>query len=393
VSDQRTERRWSSLADFLHDEAAGGAVLLVATAVALVWVNSPWGHSYEDLWHHQLTVGWGEHAVTLSLQHWVNDGLMALFFFVVGLEIKRELVVGELQQPRTAMLPIVAACAGAALPALIYLAIVPAGEARHGWGVPMATDIAFAVGVLALVGSRVSQGAKLFLLSIAIVDDLIAIVVIAVVYTQSLRLGWDVVAIGGLLVVVVMRRFFTSPWWYVLPALFVWYATLQSGVHATLAGVALGLITPARPVRGRPVLDELTHRLHPVSAFVVVPVFALANAGVLLDKDSLHAALTGRVAWAIVVGLVVGKTLGITGAAWLFVRAGWASLPGDMRRAEVLPVAALGGIGFTVALFIAELAFGDPVLVADAKIGILLASALASLLGAALLWRAVRGRT
>ncbi len=231
----------------------------------------------------------GRFSLVEDLQHWVNDALMVLFFFVVGLEIKRELVTGELRDPRATTLPAVAALGGVVLPALLFLGLVGSGPGSRGWGIPMATDIAFAVGVLALLGDRVPGGAKLLLLSIAIVDDILAIGVIAVVYTQGVSLAWLAAAVGLLGVVVVLRRVgVVDVWPYVVVGVAVWLATFESGVHATIAGVALGLLTPAGEVGGRPVLQELEHRLHPVSAFVVVPLFALANAGVDLRGGALQ---------------------------------------------------------------------------------------------------------
>ncbi len=257
-----TQRLVDPLRRFVHDEAAGGVVLLLATVAALVWANSPAAAGYEGLWNFRLTVGSGPVAVTEDLRHWVNDGLMALFFFVVGLEIKRELVVGELRDRRAAALPALAALGGVVLPALLFLLVVGGGPEGRGWGIPLATDIAFAVGVLALLGSRIPAGVKLFLLSVAIVDDIIAVGIIAVVYTDALEVGWLLAAAGGLVVVAVMRRAgVASVVAYVPVGLFVWYATLHSGVHATIAGVVLGLMTPARPVAGRGVLDSLQHNL------------------------------------------------------------------------------------------------------------------------------------
>jgi NhaA family Na+:H+ antiporter len=374
-----------ALREFLHEEAVAGAALMVATVVALVWANSPAGESYDELWHVTLSLGRGAWEVTEDLQHWINDGLMAIFFFVVGLEIKRELVTGDLRGVRAAALPAVAALGGVILPAVLYLMIAPGGEALRGWGIPMATDIAFAVGVLAIAGAGAVTGTKLLLLSIAIVDDIIAIAVIAIFYSEDISAGWLAVAIGALALIAVLRRWLTSPWAYVLPALVVWFALLESGVHATIAGVALGLLTPAHPVRGRPVLEELEHALHPVSALFVVPLFALANAGVDLRGGALSAAVSSALTWAIIVGLVVGKTFGIAGAALGARRAGVGVLPSDMPPRAVWPVAALGGIGFTVALFITDLAFKDPGLINDAKIGILFGSIIAALLGTGLL--------
>jgi Na+:H+ antiporter, NhaA family len=378
-------RRLPMLREFLHQEAVAGVLLLAATIIALGWANSPVSDSYFAFWRHELSLGVGPLTVTEDLQHWVNDGLMAVFFFVVGLEIKRELVTGELREPKAALLPVLAAFGGVLLPALIFLAIVGGGPAGKGWGVPMATDIAFAVGVLALFGARAGAGAKLFLLSVAIVDDLIAITVIAVVYSGPISLGWLAFAAAGMAAVVAMRRFAASPWAYVLPALLIWFAILESGVHATIAGVLLGLLTPARPVRGRPVLEQLEHLLHPISAAVIIPIFALANAGVDLRGGVLGIALHAPLTWAVALGLLVGKTLGIAGVTLAARRARIGALPAGMPLAQVWPVAALGGIGFTVALFISDLAFTDPSLIIQAKVGIFAGSLAAAVLGCVLL--------
>jgi Na+:H+ antiporter, NhaA family len=372
--------------DFLHTEAAGGLFLLAATVVALGWANSPFAAGYEGLWGRELTIGAGPLAVTEDLKHWVNDGLMALFFFVVGLEIKRELVVGELRDPRRASLPVLAAVGGVVVPAGIFLLLNAGGEGAGGWGIPMATDIAFAVGVLAVLGSRVPAGAKVFLLTLAIVDDILAITVIAVFYTSKLAVGWLAVAAGGMALVVVLRRLGVRAVSAYIPlGVLVWLATLESGVHATIAGVALGLATPARPVQGRPVLEQLQHRLHPVTAFLVVPLFALANAGVPLGGDTLGRAITSSVAWGVALGLVAGKVLGVAAASLAAVRLRLGTLPDDLTMGHVLGLAALAGIGFTVSLFIAELAYPGSELVDLAKVGILAGSLASGLAGAALL--------
>jgi NhaA family Na+:H+ antiporter len=378
--------------EFLHDEAAGGIVLLLATVVALAWANSGGAEAYDSLWHSRLTVGAGPLAVTEDLQHWVNDGLMVLFFFVVGLEIKRELAIGELRDRRAAALPALAALGGVVLPALVFLAVAGGGQAASGWGIPMATDIAFAVGVLTVLGSRIPAGAKLFLLSVAIVDDIIAVAVIAVAYTDTVALGWLLAAAGGLLVVGVMRAAGVSAVFaYVPVGVFVWYSTLHSGVHATIAGVALGLLTPAHPIDGRQVLDDVQHALHPITAFTVLPLFALANAGVDLRGGALADAATSRLAWAVLLGLLVGKIVGIGGATWLAMRLRVGVLPTGMPVRLVWGVAALAGIGFTVSLFISDLAYADPLLVTHAKVGIFAASALAAVLGTGLLLTLTRG--
>jgi Na+:H+ antiporter, NhaA family len=366
------------LSDFLHDEAAGGLALLLAAIVALAWANGPFADEYVSLWETE--------AAGLDLRHWVNDGLMALFFFVVGLEIKRELVTGELNSRRAAALPALAAAGGVALPVVVFVALAGGGEAASGWAIPAATDIAFAIGVLALLGDRVSTGARLLLLSIAIVDDIVAIAIIAIFYAGDLSLAWLAAGAGALAAVVVLRRLgVTRIGVYALVGVGAWAAIHESGVHATIAGVALGLLTPARPVAGRDVLLLLEHRVHPVSAFAVVPLFALANAGVDFGGGVLGDALSSRVAWAIVAGLVIGKLVGVGGATLLALRLRAGSLPDDVPRPTVAGLAALAGIGFTVSLFIAQLAFDDPALVDQAKVGIFVGSLAAAGLGTALL--------
>jgi Na+:H+ antiporter, NhaA family len=380
------------LTEFLQDEVAGGLLLLVAAVVAVVWANSPWSDAYFDLWSTHVEVGIGSASIDLSLQHWVNDLLMAVFFFVVGLEIKRELVTGELRDRRAAILPAIAAVGGVAMPALIYTLIAAGGDGASGWAIPAATDIAFAVGVLALLGSRVSSGVRLFLLTIAIVDDIIAIAIIALFYSGSLSFLWVAIAYAGLVAVVLMQRAgVTRPLAYLPVAAVIWLAVYESGVHATIAGVALGLLVPARPFRGRDVHAFLEHRFHPVSAYVVVPLFALANAGVAFGGGVLGDALSSEVTWAVAVGLVLGKLIGISGATLLALRLRIGRLPDGMAPGQVFGVAALGGIGFTVSLFIAELAFTDPVLTDTAKVGIFAGSIVSGLLGATLLLRGRRG--
>jgi NhaA family Na+:H+ antiporter len=374
--------------EFLRDEAAGGLVLLAATVVALVWANTPAREAYDSLWATNLRIGVGDIAIGDDLRHWVNDGLMALFFFVVGLEIKRELVAGELSDRRAAALPVLAAIGGVALPALLFTLIVGGGEGARGWAIPMATDIAFAVGVLALLGDRVSSGVKVVLLAIAVVDDIIAIAIIAVFYASDVQLGWLVAAGAGLALCVALRL--AGVWRvavYLPVGLFVWAATHESGVHATIAGVVLGLMTPTGRVRGRAVLESLEQRLHPLTSFVVVPLFALANAGVYLGGGALGDAAASRVAWAVAVGLVVGKLIGIGFASVVADRSGVAALPPGVGRRDVIGIAALGGIGFTVSLFITSLAFDSQVLQDEAKVGIFAGSILSALIGTSILRR------
>jgi NhaA family Na+:H+ antiporter len=345
------QRLLDPLREFLQAEAAGGVALAVAAVAALVWANSPAADSYRTLWEFEVTIGPGVAAVTEDLRHWVNDGLMAVFFFVIGLEIKRELVTGELRDPGAALLPVLAAAGGVAVPAVIFLSLTAGSPAAAGWGIPIATDIAFALAVLALLGERVPVGAKLFLLTIAIADDIIAITVMAIAYSDSISPQWLGAAAGGLLAVIGLRVMGVGAIWpYVPLGIAVWVATLESGLHATIAGVALGLLTPATPVAGRNVLDLLEHRLHPISAFVIIPLFALANAGVALATDALAVRHAGRLAAAVALGLLVGKVLGIAGVTVLARRLRIGVLPAGVTTRYVWGLAALAGIGFTDAL-------------------------------------------
>ncbi len=409
--------------EFLRVEAAGSLLLLLAAAVALVWANSPWASSYDSLWHTHLILDVGPLHLDETLQHWVNDALMVIFFFVVGLEIKYELVHGDLRDPKTAALPIIAAIGGMVVPAGLYLALNPPGSAGSGgWGIPMATDIAFAVGVLGILGRRIPSSARLFLLTLAIVDDIGAILVIAVFYTADLSLGWLAIAIGLLAAMVLARllRIWSINVYAVL-GVGVWFALLESGVHATLAGVAIGLLAPAGPLlreqvaRGHAqralrdnmldpdeltklrfllresvsVVDRLQSSLHPVSAYVVLPVFALANAGV--ELGGIGKVFTEPVGLGIILGLVLGKPVGILLASFVAVRTGLGRLPDNTTWAMILGLGAVGGIGFTVSIFIAGLSFpGGEGLTEDAKVAILLASLLAAVAGVVLLMGAAR---
>lgn len=387
--------RSSALVRYLRAEATGGVVLLVATLVALVWANSPARAAYDDLWHWVLRVGAGRFSVTEDLRHWVNDGLMTVFFFVVGLEIKRELVNGELRDRRAAALPALAAVGGMVVPALLYTAVNIGGDGARGWAIPMATDIAFAVGVMAVLGDRISSSVKLFLVSLAIVDDIGAITVIALFYGDPLRILPLATALVLLaLYALLQRRRLRSAPLYAAIAVGAWLAMLASGVHATLAGVALGLLTRARAEGGEtPPVERLEHALHPWSSLLVVPLFALANAGLPLSGAGLRDLVSSRVAVGIALGLVVGKTTGVLGAAWLAVRLGVATRPVGVSWSEVAGAAALAGIGFTVSIFVAGLAFPGSPLEVTAKTAVLAASTLAAVLGAAILARRARVET
>jgi NhaA family Na+:H+ antiporter len=443
MADERVHDTWLSsgrlipsrfvrpLVRFTHIEAAGGGILLVAALIALVWANAPGGESYERFFSTELELNLGIIEVHESLRHFINDGLMTVFFFVVGLEIKRELVRGDLSNRRSAMLPVMGALGGMIFPALIYLAFVAGdGEATRGWGIPMATDIAFSVGIVALLGARIAIGAKLFLLALAIVDDIGAIVVIAIFYTDELALGWLATAIGGLVVVAVANRIgIRNTGFYTLVGVATWFALLESGVHATLAGVALGLLCPAfalysdEDYRQRATwllsrydmdaaqprareridadalelaaiaresvspLDRLETAIHPWSSFVIVPIFALANAGVRFAGVDVGEALTSSVALGISFGLVVGKAVGISFFARLAVQFGLAELPRHTTWSDLVGIAVVAGVGFTVSLFITELAFNDPLLLDRAKLGIFVGSAVAGIVGYSILRR------
>jgi NhaA family Na+:H+ antiporter len=421
---------------FAQLSAAGGILLGLCTVIALLWANSPWSDSYTRLWATYVTVGGGQLVLRETLLHWINDGLMAVFFFVVGLEIKREVLIGELASPRRAALPIAAAIGGMVVPALVYVSFNRSGDAAAGWGIPMATDIAFALGVLALLGSRVPTALKVFLTALAIVDDLGAVLVIALFYTDAINLpalSWGVAGLG--LLVLANRLGVRRSLVYALLGTVVWVAFLQSGVHATIAGILIALTIPARAVidadafvaRGRAMLtafdqasqhggrtgtneeqhaalqaledavdhveapmQRMEHALHPWVAFAILPLFALANAGVDLSGD-LGGMFRESVTLGVLLGLLLGKPLGITVAAWLAVRTGLAAMPAGVSWRQIIGVGWLGGIGFTMALFIAGLAFGDGAELAMAKLGIFSASVLAGLIGWLLL-RTAPGR-
>jgi NhaA family Na+:H+ antiporter len=380
------------LRDFLREEAAGGILLMVAAAVALLVANSPAWEAWDALWHTDVGIVVGANEWSMSLLHWVNDGLMAVFFLVVGLEIKREVRMGELREPRKALLPIVAAVGGAVVPALIYIGINMSGPGVPGWGIPMATDIAFALGVLAIVGSRVPASLKVFLTTLAIVDDLLAVVVIAVFYTGTIDLlGVTEAMVCLVLLVTANRAGVRSLAVYGILGVGLWVGVLVSGVHATIAGVLLACTIPAvvgaMPADGRPTRSPLIvmeHLLHPWSAYLIVPIFALANAGVRLTGG--FEVFSEPVTLGIVVGLVLGKPVGILASTWLLGRLMGVGLPEGSTRAQMAAIGLLAGIGFTMSLFIADLASLDPAGHRNAKLGILAASVVAGVGG----WIAMR---
>lgn len=353
---------------FYKLEAASGIVLLVAAMLALAWANSPYQDNYHSLWHLD--------CLGMSLHHWINDGLMTVFFFVVGLEIKREIVSGELSSRKKAMLPAAAALGGMIVPALIYSVINWGESSLKGWGIPMATDIAFAIGVLSLLGNRVPASLKVFLTALAIVDDLGAVLVIALFYTSQLHCIFLLSGLGLLALLLMANRMrVKSPLIYLAVGVLVWLTFLKSGVHATVAGVLVAMAVPAQ------VGTRLEHTLHPWVSFAIMPIFALANAGVAIGDASI----SSSVSLGIIAGLVLGKQAGITLFSWLAVRLNVALLPEGVRWQQLYGVAWFGGIGFTMSLFIASLAFGESAEMDLAKIGVLIASLTSGVVGGGLL--------
>ena len=381
------------LARALRQETVGGMLLLAAATVAIVWANSPWSDAYETV--RTTKVGPEALHLDLDLQHWAADGLLAIFFFVAGLELKRELVVGQLRRPADAALPVAAAVCGMVLPALVYVAVTRLSDGSgDGWAVPTATDIAFALAVLAVVGSSLPSAVRAFLLTLAVVDDLGAILIIALFFTDDLVLWALAAAAAGLAVYALLQhRRVQTRWVYVPLALVVWALVHESGIHATIAGVALGLLTRVRPdpdEHASPA-ERLEHRIRPLSAGLAVPVFALMSAGVALSLDDLEAAAGDIAAVGVVCGLVVGKFAGVLGGTWATARFTRAELSPDVRWADMAAVALLSGIGFTVSLLIAELAFaGDPERLEHVKAAVLAGSLLSAVLAAGVLRRRSR---
>jgi Na+/H+ antiporter NhaA len=399
---------------FFRTEAGGTSALLVATVLALLWANSPWGDTYEAFWHLPMGLSFGDATFSLDLRHWVNDGLMTLFFFVIGLEVSYEVRLGQLRDRRLIAVPAVAAFGGMLVPAGVYLLLNAGGPGAGGWGVPIATDTAFVLGVLAVVGARCPDPLRAFLLTLAIVDDVLAIIIIAVFYTAALSVPALLAAAALLAAIVTLRwlRIWRAPA-YVVLGFALWVATLESGIHPTLIGIALGVLVfvyaptdqklllageavhefasepsaraareAARRVQHAVSVNErLQLRLHPWTSYVIVPVFALANAGVPLGGETLRAALTSPVSIGVALGLLLGKFIGISLGTWLPLRLGWGILPGNLVWGQLLGGAAVSGIGFTVALFIVDLAFADPAIRDQAKIGILAGSLLSAAMG------------
>jgi len=365
-------------------EAASGLLLIAAAVVALLWANSSIANSYRALWHATVGVRLSSFAFERSLEWFVNDVLMAIFFFVVGIEIRKELHDGQLAKWRRAALPVVAALGGMAVPASFYLALSRSPEAYRGWGIPMATDIAFALGVLSLLGKRVPPALRVLLLALAVIDDLGAIVVIAIFYSSGIALSGVAFATVGLLMILALRAIGVRrvPI-YVLPGVLVWAGVYAAGVHPTIAGVLIGLLTPVQAWQGverESPADRLLHTLHPWVSYAIMPIFALANAGVNLSGLSLGGN-GARVSTAIVVSLLAGKPIGVVLSSALALWTKFAALPDGLGRRHLVVLGVVAGIGFTMSLFVAQLAFSDPALLSAAKLGVLIASAVAMILG------------
>lgn len=382
------ERLVRPFQEFAKAEASGGILLIGCTVMALAWANSPWSGSYFHFWHADPTFGFGGRLFSQPLHFWINDGLMALFFLLVGLEIKREVLVGELASRRKAALPIAAALGGMIVPAAIYAWFNHGGPAAAGWGIPMATDIAFALGVLALLGDRVPLSLKVFLAALAIVDDIGAVLVIAVFYTE--QISWISLGMAGfffLALIAANRTGARHPIIYAALGVGLWLAFLRSGIHATVAGVLLATTIPARDRAGaRSPMLRFEHALLPWNKYGIMPVFALANAGVVLGAGAARV-LADPISLGVICGLVLGKPIGIVLFSWLATQSRLATMLTGISWRQIVGVGLLGGIGFTMSLFVANLAFGDTVALELAKVGILAASIISGIAGAIVLLR------
>ncbi|HNP63226.1 MAG TPA: Na+/H+ antiporter NhaA [Woeseiaceae bacterium] len=427
------DRVLTPLDEFIQRQTTSGMLLLICAVIALAIANGPWNDVYRQLLATPFTIGLPGFSLSKSVHAWINDGLMAIFFFVIGLELKREILVGELADPEQAILPIIAAIGGMAMPALVYIAFNREGHSFDGWGVPMATDIAFALGILALLGNRIPKALLTFLIALAIVDDLGAVLVIAVFYTDALNL-WALGGAASIVAILISLNLggIRRPLPYLLLGIVLWIAMMKSGVHATLAGIFLAFSIPMRPkydpkrfiLQAKKMLSEINHaykkeeniirndelrarvralgegvhlvqapaqvlgsKIHLPSAYLIIPIFALANAGIPVDLASIGSTVTHPVSFGIVAGLVGGKLIGIAGFTWVAVKLGLSRLPDDLNFNHIIGVSLISGIGFTMSIFIAELAFAHQAeTLLMAKTGILLASLVAGATGYAWLW-------
>lgn len=412
---------------YLHNESTAGILLFVSALIAMLWANSSWGESYIHLWEYEVSLRFGNHEIVNNLHHWINDGLMAMFFFVVGLELKREIMAGELSDLRKAMLPLASAVGGMAFPAVIYIILNPSGPENNGWGIPMATDIAFAIGIISLLGKRVPLTLKIFLTALAITDDLGAVLVIAFFYTSDI--SFLSLGIGVLFMMVLIVANYigirSTLFYGVVGIGGVWLAFLMSGVHATIAGVVAAMAIPARTkideqkfidvleeklrefhmippndatllepaqykviesihnltkAAGTP-LQKLESQMHPWVSFLIMPLFALANAGVVLEADTLGNMFSSPITMGVLFGLTAGKFLGVVLFCWLMIKSGMSSLPEGTSWGQLMGIGCLAGVGFTMSLFVTTLAFEPPEFRADAKVGIFAASLISGVAG------------
>ncbi len=409
----QTPRLLRPLRTFLATETSGAILLVAAAGTALVWANSPWQGGYDTLWSTTVGFSVGDGRFELDLHHWVNDGLMTLFFLVVGLEIKRELVQGELADRRRAALPVAAAIGGVLVPALIFAVLTAGDPAARGWAIPVATDIAMALGVLKLAGrGRVPDSLTVFLLALAIVDDLVTILILIVFYSEGVEPVWLAAALVALVAMAAMKKLgIEGVWGYIAMGGLLWFALHEAHVHATLAGVYAGLLAPTTPALGGDqvsedellnlsdaravttttriarrsisVVERLEYRLHPWTSFAVLPLFALANAGIRFESELLDGFASSPLLHGVVLGSVLGKPLGISLGVWLALRSGVAAMPRGVSWPQLASVGALGGIGFTVAVYIANSSFDDELVIGQAKLAILVAAVVAALAGSA----------
>ncbi len=432
--------RWviEPIKDFINNSTTSGIILFSSAAIALILANSPWSEEYHHFWQNSFSIGFGEHVLTKSLHHWINDGLMAIFFFVVGLELKREIIGGELSNPKNAVLPIVAAIGGMLFPALIYTLFNSSGASLDGWGIPMATDIAFALGVLYLLGDRVPIQVKIFLTVLAIADDIGAVLIIAFFYTSNINIESLMVGAAFLSVLIIANKMGVrnTLFYGIVGILGLWLAFLMSGVHATIAAVLAAFTIPANPkitekgfyVKLNHLLNEfklskpndyptvtneqmhileeigdyskkaltplqrLEHKMHPIVAFLIMPIFALCNAGVTIDFVAISKEVS-TVTIGVFLGLILGKLIGVVGLTYLFHKMKWATLPKVISFKYLIAIGLLASIGFTMSLFISDLAFEDVKLINEAKIGVLTASILASILAFLMIKIALKEQT
>ncbi|MBD7911955.1 MULTISPECIES: Na+/H+ antiporter NhaA [Clostridium] len=371
---------------FIKNESTGGILLLFCTILAMIIANSNLSETYNHVLHTYITIGYKDASISLSLLHWINDGLMAIFFLVVGMEIKRELVIGELKSIKQTILPISAAIGGMIAPAIIYVLLNYNTSTISGWGIPMATDIAFALGVLSLVAKKAPKGIVIFLTALAIIDDLGAIVVIAIFYTTKISLIALLLGAITLITLILGNKLkvkFTS--FYIVGGIILWICLLKSGIHATIAGVLLGMTLPCGKNTNEfktSLLYKLEHLLTPWSTFLIMPIFALANSGIHIDFSNITKSLSSPISLGIIFGLLIGKQVGIFGVSYILVKLNVAKLPSQVTKRHLYAASVLGSIGFTMSLFISSLSFSDETLLSTAKISIMITSILAALLGA-----------